>query len=978
MKRYLVVATFVFVFLLSLVAALPALAASPDPDETVLALSMPDFDKLDIPLGLSPEAAERYAQQLTHQAAFPLLLELEQLQAEGLVAAFTVRPDLHAVVVTGMTPEAGRRLSRSQEVSDVFSGVAEMPACAANVPQALATRVLAQSAVPQNTRVTSLQATNPSINVYLYISSSYRYGSISGNTVPSTPVTVRVLRKGVQVVRRTTMSESQGYYSVYPNWYSCPTEGYDFELYPGDVVEVTANGNTVSTIVANLSGWVNPDTNVVAGTTDVGRTVNVQLIDFTGCTVTGYQRSSSVDTNGNFSVDFTSVLDFNRRASASIYALDANGNSTSRYFYAFRLYGYLDEYGMAGYLKPNVSVQAALGRGGTVLATVNTQTDANGYFWAYFSQMIQAGDVVTATGGGATIVYVATHVADLDLDATANQVSGVTTAGRQVRAYFYKRYGTSYYVATACSSAYDCVIATAGQTGAFAIDMNVDFARGDYGYLYVYDAQGNYQYNYGYYNFPAVVADLGYRYVRGYWRQPYRILTVVHRDSGGVVKNTATNVYVSSNGEFSVYTGWNMLPGDILEVGEGAVTETMTIQNTTAALGSGGLSGSAYNGPLLAYLYDFSRPYYGMTSCATAQVTGGAYTLTFTGAQIGPWDYAYVWNTGPDGHYTLRRPRTFSIEVQKGGRYVNGYVALPSTPVTITLLRGSSPVATGTTTSSYSGFYGTYLYASEPVTISQGDTVRVVTGGGGSADVLIPVLNAHLDGVNNLVYGVAPANEYVNVSVRRTYRSGWWSYTKYSTADAAGNYSTSFAGLYWNRDCSTVNAGHPCAQPAVTYYTPVEHRILYEGPYPASVKPDAYEADDTYLQATPYTGIQTHSFHAFTDTDWISFTVPAADITNQVRYQIKTFNLGWGMGTRVRIYYAQTLWMPLLDVTGYENERTGVGLDVSWWMPPEAGVYYMEIAPPSSSYTAYCDAVYDLMILAQRNKVFLPLVLRNR
>ncbi|MBN2394448.1 MAG: hypothetical protein JXR84_27185 [Anaerolineae bacterium] len=972
MKRYLAVVALVFVFLLSIAAASPALAAPPDPDEIVLALPMPDFDKFDIPVGLTPETAERYAQQLTYQAASPLLLELEQLQTEGLVAGYTVRPDLHAVVVTGMMPKASARLSRAQELNDIYPSVDEMPACAANVPQALATRVLAESVVLQNTRPAALQATDPSITVYF--SPSSNYGGISGMTAPSTAVTVRVLRKGIEVIRRTTTSSSQGYYSVYSNWQSCPVEGYDFGLYPGDVVEVTANGNMVNTVVANLSGWVNPDTNVVAGTTDVGRTVDVQLYDYPGCTSNHYQRSPGVDASGNFTADFTSLVDFDRRAYAYIYALDSNGNSTYTYFYAFRLYGYFDEYGMAGYLKPNVNVQATLGRGETVLATVDTQTNAGGYFWAYFSQMIQAGDIVTATGGGATIVYVATHVTNLDFDATADQIAGVTTAGRQVRANFYKRYGTGYYVATACAYTYDCAVATADGTGAFTVDlMNVDFARGDYGYLYVYDAQGNYQYDYGY-NFPAIVADLSYRYVRGYWRQPYATLTVILRDSGGIIKSTTTGVWVDSDGAFSTYMS-SIAPGDTLEVGNGVATETMTIQNTTAILGSGGLSGSAYNGALVAYLYDLNYPY-GTTYCNAFQVAGGLYSLPFTDAQIGPWDYAYVWNAGPDGHYTMQRPRTFSIEAEKGDRYVWGYTAQPATPMTITLLRGGSPVATATTTSGSYGYYGVGLYATQTVTISQGDTVRVVAGSDNTADVPIPALDAHADGVNNRVYGVAPANESVNVSVRRTYR-GWWSWSRSTGVDADGNYSVSFDGLYWSRDCSLVDAGHPCIQPAVTYYTPAEHRIWYGGPYPDSVGPDAYEVDDAYMQATPYMGVQSHSFHAVTDTDWISFTVPAADIANQVHYQVKTFNLGWGMATQVRIYHANTLWMPLVDVTGYENEDTGIGVDISWWMPPETGVYYVEILPPSSSYAAYCDAIYDVMIFPQRARVFLPLVLRS-
>jgi hypothetical protein len=99
--------------------------------------------------------------------------------------------------------------------------------------------------------------------------------------------------------------------------------------------------------------------------------------------------------------------------------------------------------------------------------------------------------------------------------------------------------------------------------------------------------------------------------------------------------------------------------------------------------------------------------------------------------------------------------------------------------------------------------------------------------------------------------------------------------------------------------------------------------------------------------------------------------VPAADVTNGVSYRINTFNLGWGMATRVRLYDAgmnlRNEWW------GYEYRGRGVS---ALWTPTAAGRYYLEIIPPGSYYTTYCDARYDLLILPVRARVYLPLVLR--
>ncbi len=87
-------------------------------------------------------------------------------------------------------------------------------------------------------------------------------------------------------------------------------------------------------------------------------------------------------------------------------------------------------------------------------------------------------------------------------------------------------------------------------------------------------------------------------------------MTVILKDSGGVVKYTNSWVWVSSwGGGFSAWMGTIIAPTDRIQVTDGTTTKTMTVQNLTTQLDNdtGHLFGSAYNGHLLVELDDFRR-----------------------------------------------------------------------------------------------------------------------------------------------------------------------------------------------------------------------------------------------------------------------------------------------------------------------------------------------------------------------------------
>jgi len=951
--------------------------------EYLIPLPFPAAETLSVPAGLSPEQAAEYARNLTYQQAQPILAELQRLRIEGEIAGFEVRPDLHAVAVQAVPGfDASSVVGRLSSRGFVASVGEQMPACVTGATEALTNQVYGLSQVSLHSTPhgivsgLSVQATNPSIDVYVPpgTPSHLTWTYVTGSTTPTTTVTMRLLRGGSVVGTATVTSTGTGNYYIYPTYQFCPSASRNWVIRVGDVVEVTAGGNTVSTTVVEVSAWVDPVANTVAGNTAAGRSVETVVYHYASdlCSTTTYTQTVSASGSGAFSANFTSLVDFNRRASAKASARDSNGNSTFYWFYAYRISANFNSDLFWGFLKPDVDFTARLSRTGSIVSSRSGRSDATGYYYGYFGPIIQSGDVISVSGGGVSMQYTATDLG-VTLSPATNQATGTSGAGRRVQAYFYKN-GGGWPIPTACSWSFSCVSATADGSGNFTLNAGMDLVRGDYAYFYVYDAEGNYQYGRRH-NIPAISAHLTWNEVSGFWINPDDYLTIVLKDSSGMVKGTDNRYPFSWDYSFHAYPG-TLLPTDKIEVGNGIVTETMTVQNLTARLdgGTGNLTGSAPNGHLLAQLYDFRRDSgFWWSYCSETTVSSGSYNLTFSGAQPSARDDAYEWSTGPDGHYTSRYASAFTVNAQKGDDYVWGYSETPNTPVTITLKAGATTKAVNTTTSFSDGYFYAFLSSGTPVTIIQGDTLQLQTGDGDIASLSIPELTVNTDATNNRLYGRSPAGQPVQPYLRRRYNLGWWAYSRQTTADGSGNYSASFSGLYWSRDCSTVQVGHHCGQPAVYYYDAASHLVWLERPPPAPVAADSFESDDTRTTARAYTGIQHHTFHTPTDSDWISFAVSAADVTNNVPYRIETFNMGWGMATRVRLYHTDGTTL-LLDITGYENRGRGVSTS---WTFGAAGTYYLQISPPSSSYAAYCDAMYDVMVLPVRAKIHLPVVIRN-
>lgn len=989
MKKSLSLITVAILIVLSVtisIIAIPASAAQFPPPSTdvgikevvssklkdyLIVLSVTSSDLAEMPANMVPEQATVYAQTLVQQQAQSLSSELGRLQYEGRIEGFEVRPDIQGIVVSGASLDDLDTLSRGPAVAAILPYAEVAPACAVAAAEALSEQTLALSRqISQPPSLTSmgvnLQATDPSIEAH--VSPGHEWTYISGQTAENIDVDLRILRGGQVVATQSTTSNSSGYYFFSPSWQSCPTSGYSWTLRPEDVVEVTANGNTVETVVATLSAWMDPDTDTVTGITDPGRSVAISLYDRSGdpCSSSGYSQTASPDATGNFQIDFTNQVDFDRKASAFLVTMDSNGNGTFAWFYAYRVHAEFDTGNFSGYLKPEMDFTATLSRTGDILSTYEGTSQPNGYYFGWFTSTLQSGDVVEINGKGVKVNYTATDL-EVSLDHELDLASGQTGAGRLVRIWSYKRtYGSPV---TTCSGNSNCIYAQAGSgSGDFSLTSGLDLVRGDYADILVYDAEGNHQYVYGR-SVPAIAANLSNDEVLGYWSDPHvGYLDVILKDSGGVVKET-DQVWVDSwDSGFNTWLMNTIEPSDIIQVTDGTVTETMTVQNLTSRLDgeTGQLAGNAAQGHLVADLVDFRRDTGQYYSYCSEKDVDGAYNLTFSGGQVGGKDRAEVWSSGPDGHYTYRRPYAFAVNAQKEDHWVWGYSETPNSIVTVTLQRNSSPVVVVTTTSYSYNHYEVDLGD----TIAEGDVVQVETGDGDSVSLPIPALTVAIDAAHNEVYGQSLANHPLRVKVRRHDYWGWYGYVQNTTANSSGGYRANFDGLYWGRDCSAIDVGHPCAQPEVAYYNDDGHGVWVEGADPNPLEADSYEPDNTSATAQPYVGVQSHTFHTYPDPDWITFTVSQADLDTQVSYVIETFNLGWGGDTILTLYDTDGSTQLVTNDDGGAGYASRID-----WTPSISGTYYVEVTPFGIDSTSYCDALYDLAIW--RARIYLPLIMRN-
>ncbi|MDQ7028358.1 MAG: PPC domain-containing protein [Ardenticatenia bacterium] len=353
------------------------------------------------------------------------------------------------------------------------------------------------------------------------------------------------------------------------------------------------------------------------------------------------------------------------------------------------------------------------------------------------------------------------------------------------------------------------------------------------------------------------------------------------------------------------------------------------------------------------------------SSIYTPTVSGNRYSVDLSDeGNVNSQSEVDVFFREPGGHIVRAYSHALdlSVEIEEGTTMFSGYTPTPGSPVTLTLRRGGTVEETTTLTASREGFFAW----SFPEQVLPGDVIDIRPVGVPSDSVSIPDLTLQDDPVNNRVTGKAPANGLLEVSLGTYNRYMWWEWTTFLKADANGTYAANFDGIISWWKCREAQVGQ-CTRSKVTYYTDEGYTISRLGAPPPDVGPDAYENDDTFTSAAPYTGLQSRTLHAVTDTDWISFTVGAQDVG--VTLTLMTVNLGPNANTTLYLYDTDGTTLLAKDTSETPSSQIV-------WRPTAPGTYYVKIDPYSSRYTQLCGATYDFFIA--RYRVHLPLVAQQR
>ncbi|MBC8492741.1 MAG: pre-peptidase C-terminal domain-containing protein [Chloroflexi bacterium] len=143
------------------------------------------------------------------------------------------------------------------------------------------------------------------------------------------------------------------------------------------------------------------------------------------------------------------------------------------------------------------------------------------------------------------------------------------------------------------------------------------------------------------------------------------------------------------------------------------------------------------------------------------------------------------------------------------------------------------------------------------------------------------------------------------------------------------------------------SAGKSCAGECdVSYFLSVA-TLISTTPTPTPTPTgDSHEPDDAKHEAEriPVNGIsQDHTFHVEDDEDWVKFWAWADN-----DYTIRTFNLGGGNDTTLKLYDAESHQLREDDDGGEELGASRID-----WLAPENGTYFVRVARPKVGGSGY-------------------------
>jgi hypothetical protein len=956
-------------------ASRPAIAQSAQPPQTtanggdapyLLLLPMPNIRQADLPGHLSPSQAKSFAEDLFIRQAQPLLGELSRLASSGLVSDVTLDPAEHAISLQINDQAALKQVQALAGSATLLPRSEVNRSCASKAAQALSQEVFALSragALPQNT--TGKIVIN--VDTPAQAEGLDGYSIVEGSTTPNTAVSMRLLRGKDVVGTKTGTSDPQGLFTLYPDWQGggCgSSSSLSWVAIPGDVVEITAGGATVSTVVANLTAWADPQTNIVSGATDANRTVKVDMLTFatTACwedpqhTILSQKAST-----GKFTIDFSKKADFNRRAWALVYSQDANGNSTYVEADAFYLSIYMELTAFGGVLKPLTPYSVTLKRAGKILSTVKgDKTDSQGYFTGIFDESVVSdfltGDVLDATDGTNTVSMTLSSLSGA-IDPDTDQVSGSVSPGWVV---FPKvNHQANWPTLNGCQAdTSGCKSAAANSSGNYTVTYTgpFDILPGDSGSVQAFDPQGNDE-NSSVYSGQAIFADLSANMISGFWDKTDVDLSITleKADHSQHEDLSAHTRYATAQFTVTPHT-LTVETGDAITITAGSQTQSMTVADLSGVFDTTTkhLSGSAPNTHLVANMLDYDGIQSGSYRCLASTVSGGAFDFDFSAASVvGMNDHAYLSASGPDGHeYTVREVRVAGISIFSGVNF-EGYTQAPAERYTMTIQQPDGTPVTTSEVRTSSDRDGYFVWSALPAIQPGQKAVLKTEAGAVMAEVTMPALTVNIDPQAKRVYGQGPKNSQIDIRLNQESATGFSQLVILpASTDASGNYSLLYADAVSAFDC-TLMGQKSCLFAQLDAFDERENMITIGTGLPDPVGKDAAEPDDTVDTAQPLVGGALHTFDASTDVDWFSFSFDDKQAGRV--HMLKTVVQGPAVKVVFTVYASDRTTVIAAD-THYSN--TG---DARISFTPETpGTYYLKVTPFADNFTGKCGSFYAL------------------
>lgn len=705
---------------------------------------------------------------------------LASYEAEGQLSGFQVIPTAGAILLQSPSTELLAAAETWAGVGQILSATDDTTV---QTRWQLFTEYLheGQPATPPQTKAPDVTS---GVNGLTSFSMHLNNTDVEGNVnTANIPITL-TLKTGT-VVKSQVQTVADG--TFFRAYFTNVIEG-------NDTIEIEMPGSPLTIVpVADLGLNSDKAADIIYGVSPANGWVEVQV--WSWADRQWYVLGTTADGSGNFAADFNThpqSPDIFMGDQLYLNYWDSNGFKT--YLGWIGVTGFfvnpISDY-VSGYAAPSSTVNSTVRDSSGVIKSTATHTaDGYGSFYVQFAGVadIVVGDQVQVQyGAQPTQTLQVVDVQVTSITPATDIVQGTAPANSKTEVYAYDSYLANRKTLVVQSNGGG--VYSANFSGLF------DILPGSYASVTYHDSLDNEVGGAILYAGPYVRVSLNsYNSV---WAVglPAEEVNVTLRNALNAIKGTAVGL-TNTGGSVNLTIRDSLgnvvypIPGDVIEVSfaSGATRSVNVVgvdyiadRDTRTVYGS-----APANTDLRLIYYD------GTQTANVMADNNGNFSYTFPNRLTGGYSLRVLYRNqqGDDIEIYGYVPQ---FTIQKTSRYVSGYG--PARRAVVTNLLDSS-LAVKETRSSTTNDYG-YYYLSFSSAIVPGDTVVVDVGPLHYEQVVVPLTIA-ADTMNNIVYGTAPPNAWLNV-FDQNYFGPYDMYNyRYFHADGLGNYATNFGQVRGN------------------------------------------------------------------------------------------------------------------------------------------------------------------------------------